>query len=230
LVWDYQNQSSPTAIDVPIGESIAAWTSDGDLYLADGTGRTWAAAGDKKHEAPGGMDDRLLNRRLFAVGGARATRLWCASSGVGSGSQPARLMLGRGDQAIALGNCDRDVRVLAVSQQGRWGAVARDNGEIVLWDLDRRRKGPSLAGPGPQSVDVAFADNDQWIVGLFSDRRIRLWQSGNAFKERVSVSLGDLDVTGVIPARGSWPGLVLVTKDGLLELDLSKPTTPAPDR
>ncbi|GAA3474518.1 protein kinase domain-containing protein [Nonomuraea roseola] len=129
-VWDLSTERRTAEHRLPVPAD--AWTSltgDGRVYAAgdEAAVRVWnlESGAEIEGEWPGGKPALHARGELLSVSNGFRTRLYRAGGDAGGGGGPL---------------LDVTDRAIATSPDGRWAAVSSVTGEVVVWDLDRRRR------------------------------------------------------------------------------------------
>lgn len=151
---------------------------------------------DGNHFISTGADSRILLHELtngtsqaIAQTGSKAKALALSPDG-------RQLAAGTEEGTVMLIELERDgypsrniyrknggpVHTLSFSHQGDKLAFGDDNGNVIIWDLDTKKKwGPTLSGFASPVSDLAFSPDDQLIVAASKDKTARMWDLNNIY-------------------------------------------------
>jgi WD40 repeat protein/serine/threonine protein kinase/tetratricopeptide (TPR) repeat protein len=122
-------------------------------------------------------------------GGLGASRFFDRLSGVAfspdgasvawTSSSLGRWDLTRDKAMVALGDKDEGFLRVAISADGRWLAVATDEGRVIILDAAAPEQRHDLRGHTARVTSLAFAPNDQRLATASADGTVKVWDAGD---------------------------------------------------
>jgi WD40 repeat protein len=104
------------------------------------------------------------DNQTLASGGYRTAKLWQRA---------------RNAHKTDLAGLESPARAIAVSADGKWAALAEENGKIKLFDLASGKVAQTLAGHSAAVSDVSFSADASKLVSGSQDKTFRVWNTAD---------------------------------------------------
>ena len=178
LLWDMTTGKKLKSLVSPTNSNIfgLAFSQDGNILAAapnDGTIRLWDIESGEMIQVLSGTstvprsmsftpDNEYLvtgSRRQAGIGGEGLIQIWDVSNGIN-----VHYFLG-----------GKNVQALELNSEGNIIASGHIDGEIYIWDMDRKQEIMSLSGHTDSITNLAFSSDGNKIASASKDRTVRTW-------------------------------------------------------